>query len=123
MQGPSARGQVELCVQPGQRRGVTDQERDIAQAARLGQVPALFEHLRGQIERADVSHPGRQRPAQVRRAGRHVEHLVAGRRGQFRHDPVQPAGGEPGVGEARSLDPELLTYRLVVVHRVSRLRA
>jgi hypothetical protein len=114
VQGQPAGHQVALAVQPGQRGGVAELEGDVAQRAPGGQALTLLEHLRGEVEDADVGHVRGQGPAQVSRAGRDVEDLLAGRRRQQRDDPVQVGRREPPVVERLRLDAELLADGVVV---------
>ena len=107
MQGQPAGHQIELAVQPGQRDGVAEQEGDVAQPAPGGQALTLLEHLRGEVEGADVARVRGQGPAQVSRAGRDIEDLLGGRRRQQRYDPVQVRGREPPVIECPGLKAEL----------------
>jgi hypothetical protein len=101
VQRQPAHAQVELASAPRQVGRVAAQERDVVQA--VGQQPALLQHFRRQVERADVHHVRRQRPPEVGRPRRDVQHHVRGARRQPRHDPVQTGDGEARVRERRSL--------------------
>src|SRR5262249_47729627 len=68
MQREPADHEIELLEGPRQRGRVADQERDVGQALRGGQALTLPQHLRRQIERADMSHARSKTAAELRRA-------------------------------------------------------
>lgn len=114
MQRQSAYHQIELLRGPRQRCRVADHERHVGQALRSGQALTLPQHLRRQIECADLSDVRSKGATEVGRARCDVKNQFSARRCQLRHDPFQTSGGEPSIGERNGLGMELFTHQVIM---------